>query len=571
MSARIEPKIASGPSLKAGSVGSASQHASLSVESKNRPQPWPAPRQVQEVVVGGRTIALAANDQPVVDATAAEPSVRAANKIEQADQSLSRTAGGKTLYSFRATNLDIKSALALFARANNLNIVPDPDVTGDVTLDVRDLPLEEVMRALLEAHDYFWEEKNGLIRVRATQTRMFSVDYLRMNRTGKGQSAAMLASGSGSMGGGSGGGMGGGGAGGGGGMGGGGMGGGGMGGGAGGGGGGSSVQFSQENEIDFWKELREELAKLLTPKGRESMAFNLTAGIIQITDRPAALKRVAEYLANMQTNVERQVEIEAKIYEVTLNKQFQFGIDWAHVSRAYGGLAKYGAATLPVPIGAGALQESALGGTAPIPSVPGGLGPGGLSTVVFTNFNTAAAVNALETQGRVEVVSQPRIRTLNNQTAMIKVGTEMPFFSQTTTVLQSQSGTSVTSGDQIMIITVGTILSITPQISDDGIISLDIAPVLTSLVGTEKSPSGTATAPTLDTKHASTIVRVRDGMTVALGGLIHNEKARNLRKVPFLGDIPLFGKLFTGTYDAHNKKELVIFVTPRIVDRDGNI
>ncbi|MGC8991671.1 MAG: type II secretion system protein GspD, partial [Verrucomicrobiia bacterium] len=290
-------------------------------------------------------------------------------------------------------------------------------------------------------------------------------------------------------------------------------------------------------------------------------------------DRPAALKRVAEYLSNMQTNVERQVEIEAKIYEVTLNNQFQFGIDWAHVSRAYGGLAGYGAATLPVPTGAGVLQQSALGGSVPILGVPGGLGPGpgGLSTVVFTNFNTAAAVNALETQGRVEVVSQPRIRTLNNQTAMIKVGTEMPFFSQTTTMLQSQGGTSVTSGDQIMIITVGTILAITPQISDEGIISLDIAPVLTSLVGTEKSPSGTATAPKLDTKQASTIVRVRDGMTVALGGLIHNESAKNLRKVPFLGDIPLFGKLFTGTYDARQKKELVIFVTPRIVDRNGNL
>jgi type II secretory pathway component GspD/PulD (secretin) len=174
---------------------------------------------------------------------------------------------------------------------------------------------------------------------------------------------------------------------------------------------------------------------------------------------------------------------------------------------------------------------------------------------------------------------------LNNQTALIKVGEEVPFFNTSTTILPGTTAGTSTILQQTLVtsITIGTILSITPQVSSDDWISLDISPVLTSLrsVITLSSSGGTggtggaggsgstgATAPDLDTKQASTIIRVRDGTTVVLGGLIQTQKAKNRTKVPFLGDIPLFGKLFTGTYDANQKKELVIFVTPTII-REG--
>jgi type II secretory pathway component GspD/PulD (secretin) len=229
------------------------------------------------------------------------------------------------------------------------------------------------------------------------------------------------------------------------------------------------------------------------------------------------------------------------------------------VAEAYGGGLGFGAATLPVAVGGAQLQDSALAG---LNHIIGGANP---LALVFTNFNTSAAINALKQQGNVEVISQPRIRTLNNQTALIKVGTETPFFNETFQSQQSQSGNTTTSGDQITTITVGTILSITPQISGDDWVSLDISPVLTSLVATETSPSGTATAPVLDTKQASTLVRVRDGTTIVLGGLIQTQRARNDRKIPVLGDIPGLGKLFTGIFRSKVKKELVIFVTPHVV------
>src|SRR6185436_1060377 len=163
----------------------------------------------------------------------------ATNPTQSPADALAEGSKGKTLYSFSADAMELKAALAAFARANNLNIVPDNDVAGNVTLDVRDLPLQQMMRALLEAADCTWREESGLIRVRNTETKTFTVDYLRMSRKGMGNNSAMLSSGSSQGGqggqGGGGGGMSGGGGGGG--MGGGGMGGGGMGGGQGGGGG----------------------------------------------------------------------------------------------------------------------------------------------------------------------------------------------------------------------------------------------------------------------------------------------------------------------------------------------
>jgi len=489
----------------------------------------------------------------------------------------------KTLYSFHAENLELKSALALFARANKLNIVPDSDVTGQVTMDVQDLPLELMMQALLEAHDVTWSEQGRLIRVRTAETRMFNVDYLRLSRKGMGKNIATLGSGASGGGGGGQGGQGGGGGG---------------GGGQGGGGGGgvstvgsvfgvgsSSVDLTADNPIDFWKEMTEEIGFMLTPAGKSSMSINRTAGIIQITDRPSALKRVESYLAGVDKNVHRQVEIEAKLYDVTLGDQFQFGIDWVHVAAAYGGAMGFGGATLPVAIGGGQLQGSAIGGLDRLAiigtsrsTVPGG----NLSALVFSNFNTSAAVTALKQQGTVEVISTPKIRTLNNQTAMIKVGEEVPFFNTSTTFVPTTlAQSSPLQQTLVSSITIGTILSLTPQVSGDDWISLEISPVLTSLKavvsfsgtgggiggggGAGNNGSSGATAPDLDTKQASTLVRVRGGTTVVIGGLIQTQRATNETKVPILGDIPVLGKLFTGRFRFNQKKELVIFVTPTII------
>jgi len=250
--------------------------------------------------------------------------------------------------------------------------------------------------------------------------------------------------------------------------------------------------------------------------------------------------------------VKRQVEIEAQIYEVILNDQFHYGIDWSHAIKAYEGYLTGGATPTVM---------STPGGMEVLPSVV---------TLTFQNQNTRLFLRALEEQGKVEVISRPRVRTLNNQTALIKVGTDMPFFSQSTTYIPGVTSGVTTSlqQEQVTTITIGTILAITPQVSEDGWITLDISPVLTSLVEIKTSPSGTTTAPVMDIKQASTIVRVRDGTTVVIGGLIHDEEVTATRKVPLLGDIPILGHIFQGKFKSKKKRELVIFVTPHLIETD---
>ena len=428
------------------------------------------------------------------------------------------------LYSFNADGLELKTALALFARANDLNIVPDNNVSGTVTLSVRNLPLEKIMQALLEAYDFSWSDEGGLIRIRAAQTRMFHVDYLRLDRKGIGQSSATLTSAN-------------------------------SGGSSGGGGGGctqggSTINVTQENPISFWTELREEIAMLLTPTGKENLAINETAGLVQVTDRPSALKRVEEYLAQIHKSVLRQVDIQALLYDVTLSDQSRYGIDWSHGFSISDGVAGISGSPAIVQPAGGAM-----------------IAPAAFSTV-FANQNTDIVLQALQEQGRVQVISQPRLRTLNNQTALIKVGTEVPFFNQTTTFLPgtfaANTSTAIES-DEIQLITVGTILYITPQISDNGWVTMDLSPVITSLVETRVSPSQSTTAPVLDIKQASTLVRMKSGQTIVIGGLIQDSTAVTERKVPVLGDIPAVGMLFRGKFKSKEKKELVIFLTPRII------
>ncbi|MBX3732438.1 MAG: secretin N-terminal domain-containing protein [Verrucomicrobiae bacterium] len=448
-------------------------------------------------------------------------------EVERPASPADSLAPDRPLYSFSAADLDLKEALALFARANRLNVVPDADVTGVITVDLHDLPLPVVMRALLEAADCGWTESEGLIRVRTTESRSFLIDYLRLQRKGLGQNSATLAAGtsgggttvataSGSQT---------------------------VGGGASGATGGSSVQLTAENTINFWTELRDDLTRLLTAPGRDTLAINPTAGLIVVTDRPSALRRVERYLDRLQHTVQRQVDIEARLYDVTLSDQFEFGINWEEVIRTSGGA--FGMAGSPMitrPLGGFDLSPATL-------------------TLAFENDQASLLMKALQEQGEVRVISKPRLRTLNNQTALIKVGTEMPFFQNQSTIVPGGGTTAGASAvieqDTVISVTVGTILAITPQISGDDWVTLDISPVLTSLLETKISPNRSTTAPVLDIKQASTLIRVRSGTTIAMGGLIQTESARLRRKIPGLGDIPWLGRLFQGDFDARRKKELV--------------
>ena len=447
-----------------------------------------------------------------------------------------RDADGRR-YSFEAHDLDIKDALALFARSHHLNIVPDPDVTGSVSVAFRDLPLEKSMEAILASFGYYAEEDGGLVRVRNLRTEVFTVDYLRLIRSGNGSSTANISSGSGagssasgfppgsSSAGGSGI----------------------------TGGDSTSVSINKSDSVDFWTEIEAQLKDLLSPQGK--IAINKVAGTIMVTDQKAKVDRIATYLRQIKRTLHRQVDLEAQIFEVVLNDEYHFGVDWQNVMLELG---EWAASTGGPMTG---IQSSRLIVDNPI----GGNTPGRPAlSLAITKDQSKIVIDALKEMGNLEVVSQPRIRTLNNQAAMIKVGTDKPFFRKNTIVTTSNGGTQTQTDVEVRTITIGTILSLTPQISEDGWITMDISPVITRLVSTASGPDE-STAPEVDIKQASSLVRIPEGATVVIGGLIQNERYKTTRKVPVLGDVPVLGYPFRGVYDDTRKTELVIFITPTVV------
>jgi MSHA biogenesis protein MshL len=413
------------------------------------------------------------------------------------------------LYSFRAQELPIVDALALFARSNHLNIVAGPEITGSVTIDFHDLPLERAMSALLEAHGYYWEELGSLIKVKQFKTQSHNIDYIRLIRGGTGQNRAQMSSGSSS-------------------------------------GGGSSetgqIEVNQQDEIKFWEELEKQIQTLMSKDGR--LVINRLSGTIQISDWYKRVDEIDAFLKNVHQALYRQVEIEVRIYEVNLNDNYSLGIDWNKINfdGTSGNIALANIITAPF---GGFIAKAAT------------------TTISFADGSFDGVLKALQEQGEIKVISQPRVVTLNNQPALIKVATDQPFF--TSTISQGAAGSPNIVTEQARSVTVGLVLSVTPQISEDGWIMLDVTPIISRLRAIETSPQETATAPVLDIKQSSGLVRLKNGEMVIIGGLIQEESSETERKVPLLGDIPWLGRLFKGTYTVKTKSELVIFMSPKIV------
>ncbi len=446
-----------------------------------------------------------------------------------------------TLFSFRADNVPLKQALALFARANHLNIVPDLDIDGAITVEFHDLPLDLAMQALLEANGYYFVDDGRLLRVRNRETRIFQIDYIKTTRTGQGSNAVQISSGGGSSAGSSGGSPGGGSS------------------ASSSGSEGSTMTVTNTSTNNFWGDLNDQLKSMVSPTG--SYTVNSLAGTVLVRDNHHNIAMISDYLTSVTASIVRQVDIEVEIYEVALNNSSQLGINWQAVSNRLNttltSLPGTGATGLiaALPSSGGLIVQTPVFGTPP--GAPG-------AQVQWQHGNNAAVLDALKQQGDLKVVSRPRLRTLNNQPAVVRIGQDLPVFM--TQVTQSP-GTPpiITTNETIQTITVGTVLSITPQISSNGLITLDVTPAVSRLVGIATSASGNTNAPVIDIRQASSIVRVRDGATVIMGGLVEDTLSDTKRKIPGLGDIPLVGKAFTGDYKSGDKTELVFFLTPRIV------
>ena len=410
--------------------------------------------------------------------------------------------------------IDLRLLLTAIAQYFNLNLLMDQGISETVSsTNLVDVTLEEALRVLLDPRGLEYRIEGDLLLVELLQmeTRTFEFDYITTART-----LSRSLSASASAGGGGGAGVTG------------------PGGGAalgGGSGGGSSTSVSGSEQTDLLEEVDSNLQLLKSTEG--TIIFNRMAGLIFATDFPRNLDTIANFLEMVENAVSRQVVIEAKIIEVKLNDDFQAGIDWT------------------------AILGNTLRATQSLGTVQGGF------NLNVTNDDFTAVIQALSQHGSVNVLSSPTVSTLNNQPAIMRVGTQDVFFT-TTTQVDPRTGTIIQSATVPSTINEGVVLDVTPQISDGGIITMNIHPTITERTGQATSPDG-LTVPIVDVRESDTVVRVAEGDTVVLAGLISDRTLEQVSKVPILGDIPLIGGLFKRVTRENRKTDMVILLTPKVM------
>jgi MSHA biogenesis protein MshL len=340
------------------------------------------------------------------------------------------------------------------------------------------------------------------------------------------------------------------------------------------------------------------------------VVVNPQAGVVVIRGYPADMRNVEAFLKAMSLVVERQVMLEAKIIEVSLNDGFQAGINWGTFSA--GNNSRFSAGTLnpgavlrtdgtmiaPTTRGAdGSIVSGAGFSSDParpavtLPDPLGGLTAGTASSALALGANAAGSVfglalqtssfaallNFLETHGRVQVLSSPRIATMNNQKAVLKVGTDEFFVTNvTTTTTTSGTNTIVSPTITTQPFFSGIALDVTPQISEDNQITLHIHPSVSQVSDKPKTINlgtlGNFTVPlaSSNVNESDTIVRVNDGSIVAIGGLMRQAQNDSRSQVPGAGDLPVVGNLFRNRAEGLSKSELVILLKTSVIQGDAS-
>jgi len=326
----------------------------------------------------------------------------------------------------------------------------------------------------------------------------------------------------------------------------------------------NGTRIETDSNNDYWTDLRDALQTLIgTGEGR-AVITSPQAGLVTVRAYPKELKAVREFLDQSGEHLKRQVVLEARILEVSLNEGYEQGVDWSGLSASWDGGKGI--------TGGGSLMDS------PIASTPNqifrALGGGAGFTISDGNFNVA--VSLLKTQGDVNTLSSPRVTATNNQKAVIKVGTDEYFVTNasTTTTTSGTSAPIVTPNVELTPFFSGIALDVTPQIDEQGKVLLHIHP---SVIDTEEQSKtinvGTADPLVLplaksSIRESDTVVQANNGDIIVIGGLMKTDRQEIVSKVPLLGDIPWVGEAFTNRRESNRKVELVILLKPTVVEKD---
>ncbi|MBH1984767.1 MAG: pilus (MSHA type) biogenesis protein MshL [Burkholderiales bacterium] len=461
------------------------------------------------------------------------------------------------------------------------NMLVHPDVQGNISANLKDVTLFEALDAVREMYGYDYKVDGTRIAIRplTMQTRMFQVNYLTGNR--KGTSNLRVSSTS-----------------------------------VGNAGtsnnqSGQSSQQSPQNQTqqpgqpgsqvvldssnlsttsdsNFWAELKESLGAIIggTGDGRK-VVISPQSGVVVVRGMPDELRAVDLYLKATQLSVDRQVILEAKILEVELNDNFQTGINWAsfasiksgHTNRISTGFIQPGGTLAPLPFNGGQPPNMTNGNGLTASSGFGlssaATAAGSMFGLAFQTANFAAMITFLESQGAVHVLSSPRIATMNNQKAVLKIGTDEFFVTGVSTTVTSTGTTGGTTSSPNVTLQPffsGVVLDVTPQIDDQGNIILHVHPSVSQVTTVSKQidlgSAGSLKLPLAasSTSEMDSMVRSQDGRIVAIGGLMRQATTSDRSQVPGAGDIPVLGALFRNTGQVIQKRELVVLIKPTIVE-----
>jgi MSHA biogenesis protein MshL len=353
-----------------------------------------------------------------------------------------------------------------------------------------------------------------------------------------------------------------------------------------------SSRVTTSSDSNFWGDIVKSLSAIVGSGDGRNVIVNSQSGVIVVRALPAELRSVESFLKSMQLIVERQVVLEAKIIEVALRDTSATGINWAAFrdrnTDAAVGVIRPGStigntgplATPTARAPDGSLNpESNLTATlgAAASLAAGGGVPGMVFGLALQSSNFAALLAFLETQGSVNVLSSPRVATINNQKAVLKVGTDDFFVTNvSTTSTTSGTGTTISPTITTQPFFSGIALDVTPQIDENNNIILHIHPQVSVVVAkrtvVDLGALGSFVLPLASSSinETDTIVRVQDGNIVAIGGLMKQETIIDRAQVPGAGDVPGAGNLFRQRAASTTKSELVILLKPTIVHSDRN-
>jgi MSHA biogenesis protein MshL len=315
------------------------------------------------------------------------------------------------------------------------------------------------------------------------------------------------------------------------------------------------INIYTEHESDFWTGLKDSLVSLIGGEEGRSVIVSPQAGLVTVRAYPNEIHAVKTFIQQTEMHLRRQVIIEAKIMEVTLNDDYQQGVEWSNVL--------------------GHIESTDVDFTTSGNIVGNAISAsiGGVTGITFKNADFTNVIKLLSTQGNVQVLSSPRITATNNQKAVIKVGGDEYFVTDISNTTTTGTATTSTPDVELTPFFSGIALDVTPQINANGEVILHVHPSVTLTAEQTKiirigDDDYTLPLAQSTVRESDTIIKAKSGEIVIIGGLIENRQVELESKTPLLGDIPLLGELFKSKSKTSQKKELIIMLKPIVVGQD---